>query len=29
MPDTSGEEVSNAALRRLANTIAAIEEEPQ
>lgn len=29
MPDTSGEKVSNATLRRLANTIAAIEEEPQ
>ncbi len=29
MPDISGEKVSNAALRRLANTIAAIEEEPQ
>lgn len=29
MPDTSGEKVSNAALRRLANAIAAIEEKPQ
>lgn len=29
MPDTSGVKVSNAALRRLANAIAAIEEKPQ